>query len=60
MTKNRLKSLLLIGLMAFCNLTVYGQEEERQIIEHEGNKYTIHVDRLNPDPEMSLLDVLHL
>ena len=60
MTKNRLKSLLLIGLMAFCNLTVYGQEEDGQIIEHEGNKYTIHVDRLNPDPEMSLLDVLHL
>ena len=50
---------MLIGLTTFCNLTANGQEEE-QIIEHEGNKYTIHVEQLNPDPEMSLLDVLHL
>lgn len=50
---------MLVGIMALCYLTANGQEEQ-QIIEHEGNKYTIHVDLLNPDPEMSLLDVLHL
>ena len=50
---------MLVGIMALCYLTANGQEEQ-QIIEHEGNKYTIHVDLLNPDPEMLLLDVLHL
>ena len=45
--------------MACSFLTVNGQEKE-QIIEHEGNKYTIHVERLNPDSEMTLLDVLHI
>jgi hypothetical protein len=38
-------------------LTARGQEG---IIEHEGNKYIIHVDQLNPDSEMTLLDVLHI
>ena len=45
--------------MACSFLTANGQEQE-QIIEHEGNKYTIHVERLNPDSEMTLLDVLHI
>lgn len=43
--------------MACCSLTARAQEE---IIEHEGNKYIIHVERLNPDSEMTLLDVLHI
>ena len=59
MRTNRLIALLLGGLMACSFLTVNGQEKE-QIIEHEGNKYTIHVERLNPDSEMTLLDVLHI
>ena len=59
MRTNKLKALLLGGFMVCSSLTATGQEEV-QIVEHEGNKYTIHVDRLNPDPEMTLLDVLHL
>ena len=43
--------------MACCALSAWGQEE---IIEHEGNKYTIHVERLSPDKDMTLLDVLHI
>jgi hypothetical protein len=30
------------------------------MIEHEGSKYIIHVEQLNPDSEMTLLDVLHI
>ena len=43
--------------MACYSLSVMGQED---IIEHEGNKYIIHVEQLNPDKEMTLLDVLHI
>ena len=52
-----LKVLLLGCFMVCCSLTASGQED---IIEHEGNKYIIHVERLNPDKEMTLLDVLHI
>ena len=54
---NRLKFLLSVVLMACCALSAWGQEE---IIEHEGNKYIIHVERLSPDKDMTLLDVLHI
>jgi len=57
MRTNRLKALLLGGLMACFALTASAQEE---IIEHEGNKYIIHVEQLSPDSEMTLLDVLHI
>ena len=57
MVTNRLKVLLLGGLMVCCSISARGQEE---IIEHEGNKYIIHVERLNPDKEMTLLDVLNI
>ena len=43
--------------MALISLTVKAQDN---IIDHEGNKYIIHVERLNPDKEMTLLDVLHI
>lgn len=38
--------------------SVFAQAEP--IIEFEGNKYIIHVERLNPDRELTLLDVLHM
>ena len=44
-------------LLVCCSLFVRAQEG---IVEHEGNKYIIHVEQLNPDPEMTLLDVLHI
>lgn len=43
--------------MTWCFLTARAQEE---MIEHEGSKYIIHVEQLNPDSEMTLLDVLHI
>ncbi len=32
----------------------------QEIIEHQGNHYTIHVDALEPDAEMTLIDVLQI
>lgn len=32
----------------------------QEIVEHEGNHYTIHVEALKPDAEMTLLDVLQI
>lgn len=57
MIKNKLRALLLGSLLGCWTLTASAQEE---IIEHEGSKYIIHVERLNPDAEMTLLDVLHI
>ena len=56
MTKIILQILLAFTFMVCCSLPVRAQEE---VIEHEGNKYTIHVELLNPDAEMTLLDMLH-
>ena len=33
--------------------------DEQDIIEFQGDRYVIHVDRMNPDDEMTLLDVLN-
>jgi hypothetical protein len=33
---------------------------EDEIFEYFGDHYVIHVDKLDPDPEMTLMDVLHL
>ena len=57
MTKIILQTLLAFTFMVCCSLPARAQEE---IIEYEGNKYTIHVEQLNPDTEMTLLDVLHI
>ena len=52
------KWLILTFTLLTCSfLTARGQEET---VEHNGNRYIIHVERLNPDPEMTLLDVLHV
>ena len=47
----------MVTILACSFFTVRGQDK---IIEHEGNKYIIHVEQLNPDSEMTLLDVLHI
>lgn len=49
--------MLTVAFLACYSLTAKGQEGA---IEHEGNKYIIHVERLNPDAEMTLLDVLYI
>ena len=59
-----IKTTYFIRLLTVAFLVCYslsmGAQEAEQIIEHDGNKYIIHVDRLNPDQEMTLLDVLHI
>ena len=57
MTIHRLFTLLLTIVFA-CNSSKISAQDE--VIEHQGNKYIIHVEQLNPDSEMTLLDVLHL
>ena len=54
---HRLFTLLLTVVFA-CNISKICAQDE--IIEHQGNKYIIHVEQLNPDSEMTLLDVLHI
>ena len=49
--------MVLTVLLACCSIPMRAQDE---IIEHEGNKYIIHVELLNPDSEMTLMDVLHM
>ena len=49
--------ILTVAVLACSLLTAKGQDK---IIEHEANKYIIHVELLNPDAEMTLLDVLHI
>lgn len=49
--------MVLTVLLACCSIPMSAQDE---IIEHEGNKYIIHVELLNPDSEMTLMDVLHM
>ena len=46
--------LLLLGM---CGLNSYAADDD--IIEFLGDRYVIHVDKMNPDSEMTLLDVLN-
>ena len=57
MIKKIFRILLVVTFMVCCSLSATAQEEA---IDYEGNKYTIHVEQLNPDTEMTLLDVLHI
>ena len=54
MTIYRLFTLLLTVINT-CRISA-----QDEVIEHQGNKYIIHVEQLNPDNEMTLLDVLHI
>lgn len=49
--------MLLTAILGSCISKMSAQNE---IIEHEGNKYIINVEKLNPDSEMTLMDVLHM
>ena len=49
---HRLFTLLLTVVFA-CNISKICAQDE--VIEHQGNKYIIHVEQLNPDSEMTLL-----
>ena len=57
MTLHRFYILLLTIFLVCSTSKICAQDE---VIEHQGNKYIIHVEQLNPDTEMTLLDVLHI
>ena len=56
--KNILKSCLLLLVLSMTGATVYAADDD-EIIEFQGDRYVIHVDKMNPDSEMTLLDVLN-
>lgn len=53
---SNLKKHTLLCLLCLNGLTLYAEDN---IIEYTGDRYIIHVDRMNPDNEMTLMDVLH-
>ena len=50
--------LLLPCILSVCGTTAYASDND-EIIEFLGDRYVIHVDRMHPDSEMTLLDVLN-
>lgn len=52
----RMRFLGMLTAILLCHTT----HAEDEIFEYFGDHYVIHVDQLNPDPEMTLMDVLHL
>ena len=55
--KNLLRRLLVCGL-CMSGVATYAAETD-EIIEFQGDRYVIHVDRMSPDSEMTLMDVLN-
>ena len=53
-----LKGCMLLLALSMSGLTAYATDDE-EIIELRGDRYVIHVDRMHPDDEMTLLDVLN-
>ena len=44
--------------LSMIGLTAHAADDD-EIIEFQGDRYVIHVDKMNPDSEMTLLDVLN-
>ena len=44
--------------LSLIGLTAHAADDD-EIIEFQGDRYVIHVDKMNPDSEMTLLDVLN-
>lgn len=53
---NRFIQHLFMCLLCLNGLTAQADDN---IITHTGDRYIIHVDKMNPDSEMTLMDVLH-
>ncbi len=51
----KLKLCMLCGLLLWCNMAVMAQGD---IITQRGDRYVINVEALNPDSEMTLMDVI--
>lgn len=52
----KMRFLGMLAAILLCHTT----RAQDEFIEHFGDHYVIHVDKLDPDPEMTLMDVLHL
>ena len=47
-----------MGMLCMSGLTA-GAADADDILEYQGDRYVIHVDKMHPDSEMTLLDVLN-
>ena len=55
--KNILKGCFFLCALSLSCVNAYADDDE--IIEYQGDRYVIHVNRMNPDSEMTLMDVLN-
>ena len=55
--RRHLKSTVCLCVLCMICLTAHAAEDD--IIEFQGDRYVIHVDKMNPDSEMTLMDVLN-
>lgn len=56
--KNYIKGCILLFALSMSSVAAYAADDD-DIIEFQGDRYVIHVDRMHPDSEMTLLDVLN-
>lgn len=56
--KNYLKGCIFLFVLSMSIVTAHANDDD-EIIEFQGDRYVIHVDKMNPDSEMTLLDVLN-
>ena len=55
--RDYLKVCTFLWVLCMSGLNTYAADDD--IIEFQGDRYVIHVDKMNPDSEMTLLDVLN-
>lgn len=53
-----LKGWILLCMLSMCSVIAHAADDD-DIIEFQGDRYVIHVDKMEPDSEMTLLDVLN-
>ena len=58
MIKKRYLSHILLLILSMSGMPAYAADDN-EIIEFQGDRYVIHVDKMHPDSEMTLLDVLN-
>ena len=54
----RLKKCVVLCMLCMCTLSAHAADAD-EILEYRGDRYVIHVDKMYPDSEMTLLDVLN-
>ena len=56
--RNFIRACGFLLTLSMNGVTAHAAEDD-EIIEFQGDRYVIHVDRMNPDSEMTLMDVLN-